>query len=258
LTWFSLTHRSRHRGRQSPWFGHVHCFAHTAWSITRRPLRWTQRKPHKQGIASKNPPVRVKCIIICWNHCFEVKLSDVLAAFLILYIHRFIRMSQTAHLAVYPGTFDPMTLGHLDLVRRACRLFPELVVGVAAGHHKKTLFSLQDRLEMAQRATAEYGNVRVVPFDSLLRDFVIQMKGQVVVRGLRAVSDFEYEFQMAGMNRQLMPDVETVFLTPSDQFQFVSGTFVREIALLGGDVSKFVNQDVLQRLQRRAESRKTG
>ena len=150
--------------------------------------------------------------------------------------------------AIYPGTFDPMTLGHADLMRRGSRLFSRLIVAVAAGHHKKTLFSADERLAMAQELASQHGNVEVMAFDGLLRDFVVQQKGQVVVRGLRAVSDFEYEFQMAGMNRQLMPDVETVFLTPSDQYQFVSGTFVREIAMLGGDVSKFVAPSVLQRL----------
>jgi pantetheine-phosphate adenylyltransferase len=153
--------------------------------------------------------------------------------------------------AVYPGTFDPMTLGHADLMRRASRLFDRLILAVAAGHHKKTMFSLDERLEMAKELAAMHPNVEVIAFDGLLRDFVVGHGGKVVVRGLRAVSDFEYEFQMAGMNRQLMPDVETVFLTPSDQYQFVSGTFVREIAMLGGDVSKFVAPSVLARLQAR-------
>jgi pantetheine-phosphate adenylyltransferase len=153
--------------------------------------------------------------------------------------------------AVYPGTFDPMTLGHADLMRRASELFGRLIIAVAAGHHKRTMFSLEDRLDMAKELAAEYGNVEVIAFSGLLRDFVVEHGGKVVVRGLRAVSDFEYEFQMAGMNRQLMPDVETVFLTPSDQYQFVSGTFVREIAVLGGDVSKFVAPSVLARLKTR-------
>lgn len=142
-----------------------------------------------------------------------------------------------------------MTLGHADLMRRGSRLFSRLIVAVAAAHHKKTLFSVDERLSMAQELARQHSNVEVMAFDGLLRDFVVQQKGQVVVRGLRAVSDFEYEFQMAGMNRQLMPDVEAVFLTPSDQYQFVSGTFVREIAMLGGDVSKFVAPSVLQRLR---------
>jgi pantetheine-phosphate adenylyltransferase len=153
--------------------------------------------------------------------------------------------------AVYPGTFDPMTLGHADLMARASRLFGRLILAVAAGHHKKTLFTLDERLAMAQELAAPHGNVEVIAFEGLLRDFVVGHQGKVVVRGLRAVSDFEYEFQMAGMNRQLMPEVETVFMTPSDQYQFVSGTFVREIATLGGDVSKFVAPSVLARLKAR-------
>jgi pantetheine-phosphate adenylyltransferase len=153
--------------------------------------------------------------------------------------------------AVYPGTFDPITLGHQDLIRRASRLFDKLIVAVAAGHHKRTMFTIDERMEIAREVSAPYANVEVIPFRGLLRDFVVESGAKVVVRGLRAVSDFEYEFQMAGMNRQLMPDVETVFMTPSDQFQFVSGTFVREIASLGGDVSKFVAPSVLRRLSER-------
>jgi pantetheine-phosphate adenylyltransferase len=153
--------------------------------------------------------------------------------------------------AVYPGTFDPMTLGHEDLMKRAAGLFDRLILGVAAGHHKRTMFTIAERLEIAREIAAPYGNVEVIPFRGLLRDFVVEQGGHVVVRGLRAVTDFEYEFQMAGMNRQLMPHVETVFMTPSDQFQFVSGTFVREIATLGGDVSKFVAPSVLKRLKER-------
>ncbi len=159
--------------------------------------------------------------------------------------------SVTRLTAVYPGTFDPFTLGHVDLMRRASRLFERLVVAVAVGHHKRTMFSIDERLEMARELASEYPNVEVQAFRGLLRDFVVTNGGKVVVRGLRAVSDFEYEFQMAGMNRQLMPEVETLFLTPSDQYQFVSGTFVREIAMLGGDVSKFVAPSVLRRLQER-------
>ena len=153
--------------------------------------------------------------------------------------------------AVYPGTFDPMTLGHEDLMRRAASLFDRLILAVAAGHHKRTMFTIAERIDIATEIAAPYENVTVTPFRGLLRDFVVGSGGKVVVRGLRAVSDFEYEFQMAGMNRQLMPDVETMFLTPSDQYQFVSGTFVREIASLGGDVSKFVAPSVLRRLKER-------
>jgi pantetheine-phosphate adenylyltransferase len=153
--------------------------------------------------------------------------------------------------AVYPGTFDPMTLGHEDLMRRASRLFDRLIVAVAAGHHKRTMFTIAERLDIATELAKPCGNVEVIAFRGLLSDFVVQNGGRVVIRGLRAVSDFEYEFQMAGMNRQLMPEVETLFLTPSDQYQFVSGTFVREIAMLGGDVSKFVSPSVLNRLRER-------
>ena len=163
-------------------------------------------------------------------------------------------MTPTRLTAIYTGTFDPMTLGHEDLMRRASALFDRLIVAVAAGHHKRTMFTLDERLEIAREEARPYANVEVMAFRGLLRDFVLQQGGRVVVRGLRAVSDFEYEFQMAGMNRQLMPDVETVFLTPSDQYQFVSGTFVREIAMLGGDVSKFVAPSVLRRLQERVKS----
>ena len=154
-------------------------------------------------------------------------------------------------IAVYPGTFDPMTLGHADLMKRAASLFDKLILAVAVGHHKRTMFTIDERLDIAREIAQPYGNVEVVAFRGLLRDFVVANDGKVVVRGLRAVSDFEYEFQMAGMNRQLMPEVETLFLTPSDQFQFVSGTFVREIATLGGDVSKFVAPSVLRRLKER-------
>ena len=155
--------------------------------------------------------------------------------------------------AVYPGTFDPMTLGHEDLVRRASGLFGRLIVAVAVGHHKKTMFSIDERMAMAQGLFAGSPNVEVIPFSGLLRDFIVAHGARVVVRGLRAVSDFEYEFQMAGMNSKLMPEVETLFLTPSEQYQFISSTFVREIARLGGDVSQFVSESVLERLGERVK-----
>ena len=165
-------------------------------------------------------------------------------------------MTATAPLtAVYPGTFDPMTLGHEDLMRRASRLFDRLVLAVAAGHHKRTMFTIAERLDMAREIAKPYPNIEVMAFRGLLSQFVGEVDGKVVVRGLRAVSDFEYEFQMAGMNRQLMPEVETVFMTPGDHYQFVSGTFVREIANLGGDVSKFVAPSVLARLSERVTER---
>jgi pantetheine-phosphate adenylyltransferase len=159
--------------------------------------------------------------------------------------------SVTRLTAIYPGTFDPMTLGHQDLIARASRLFERLIVAVAAGHHKRTMFSIAERMEIATQLAQSYPNVEVLAFRGLLRDFVVGHGAKVVVRGLRAVSDFEYEFQMAGMNRQLMPEVETLFLTPSDQYQYISGTFVREIAMLGGDVSKFVAPLVLEKLKER-------
>ncbi len=150
--------------------------------------------------------------------------------------------------AIYPGTFDPLTLGHEELVRRASQLFDHLIVAVAAGHHKKPMFDLQERLDMVREAVAKYGNVTVEAYDGLLRDFVVARGGKAMVRGLRAVTDFDYEFQLAGMNRHLMPEVETVFLTPSVQYQFVSSTYVREIATLGGEVDVFVSPGVFRRL----------
>jgi pantetheine-phosphate adenylyltransferase len=151
-------------------------------------------------------------------------------------------------IAVYPGTFDPITLGHEDVVRRAAQLFGHVIVAVAAGHHKRAMFSLAERLDMAREAAKPYPGVRVASFDGLKRDFVVSCGAKAMVRGLRAVTDFDYEFQLAGMNRSLMPDVETVFLTPGDKYQFISSTFVREIATLGGEVDKFVSPAVNQRL----------
>ena len=151
-------------------------------------------------------------------------------------------------IAVYPGTFDPITLGHEDVVRRATQLFDRIIVAVAAGHHKKAMFSLEERIDMAREASKAYPQVQVESFSGLLRDFVVARGAKAMVRGLRAVTDFDYEFQLAGMNRSLMPNVETVFLTPSDKYQFISSTFVREIASLGGEVDKFVSPVVNQRL----------
>ena len=142
--------------------------------------------------------------------------------------------------AVYPGTFDPITRGHEDLVRRAATLFDEVVVGVADSHGKNPFFTLEERLRLAREVLKPYRNVRIEGFGGLLMEFVRGEKARVILRGLRAVSDFEYEFQMAGMNRNLHPDVETLFLTPGDQYMFVSATIVREIASLGGEVEKFV------------------
>ena len=150
--------------------------------------------------------------------------------------------------AVYPGTFDPITRGHEDLVRRAADLFDTVVVGVADSRGKKPFFTLGERIELARDALSPYKNVRVEGFSGLLRDFVREQDARVILRGLRAVSDFEYEFQMAGMNRTLIPHVETVFLTPSEQYMFISATIVREIATLGGDVGPFVTPEVQARM----------
>ena len=157
-------------------------------------------------------------------------------------------------IAVYPGTFDPITLGHEDVVRRATQLFDTIIVAVAAGHHKRAMFSLSERVDMAKVALAEYPKVQVEPFHGLMRDFVVARGAKAMVRGLRAVTDFDYEFQLAGMNRQLMPHVETVFLTPSDQYQFISSTFVREIAVLGGEVDKFVSPTIADALFAKVKS----
>ena len=150
--------------------------------------------------------------------------------------------------AVYPGTFDPLTRGHEDLVRRASVLFDAVILGVADSRAKKPFFSLQERLEMAREVLADLRNVEVVGFSGLLIDFARQHNARVVVRGLRAVSDFEYEFQLAGMNRNLDASMETVFLTPSEQHMFISATLVREIAMFGGDISKFVHPVVRAKL----------
>ncbi len=158
--------------------------------------------------------------------------------------------------AIYPGTFDPMTRGHEDLVRRAAGLFDQVVIGVAHSRKKSPFFSVDERVEIAREVLSRYPNVKVASFAGLLKDFVREQEGRVIVRGLRAVSDFEYEFQMAGMNRHLLPEVETLFMTPSDQYQFISGTIVREIAELGGDVSKFVFPSVERWLQAKAKERR--
>ena len=156
--------------------------------------------------------------------------------------------------AVYPGTFDPLTRGHEDLVRRASRLFDSLVLGIADSSAKRTFFTLRERIDIAQEVLADVKNLKVVGFRGLLTEFVRQQDARVVLRGLRAVSDFEYEFQLAGMNRALNPEFETVFLTPGEQHMFISATLVREIATLGGDVSKFVDPTVRARLAAKVKS----
>jgi pantetheine-phosphate adenylyltransferase len=154
-----------------------------------------------------------------------------------------------SHTAVYPGTFDPITLGHTDLARRAARLFDRVILAVADSKAKRPFFTLDERTEMAKHVLSDLPNVEVMGFSGLLMKFVQEQGARVVVRGLRAVSDFEYEFQLAGMNRGMYPDVETVFLTPGEQNMFISATLVREISVLGGDTSKFVPPYVAERLQ---------
>ena len=159
--------------------------------------------------------------------------------------------------AVYPGTFDPLTRGHEDLVRRAARIFDHVVVAVADSESKRPFFDARSRVDMAREVLASLSNVTVTSFSSLLLDFVREQRAGIVLRGLRAVSDFEYEFQMAGMNRHLDPDVETIFLTPSEEYTFVSSSIVREVARFGGNVSSFVHPVVNKRLIARvAEERR--
>lgn len=156
----------------------------------------------------------------------------------------------SSHTVVYPGTFDPITNGHTDLVSRAARVFEHVVVAIAESPHKKPLFTLEERIALARGELDKLGNVTVVGFDSLLIDFVREAGADVIIRGLRAVSDFEYEFQLASMNRNLAPDIETLFLTPDENFGFISSTLVKEISRLGGDVREFVSEEVRVALDR--------
>ena len=161
-----------------------------------------------------------------------------------------------ALIAVYPGTFDPITNGHTDLVRRACGIFDKIVVGVAVGGEKEPYFDLVERVELAEQALAEIPNVKVQGFDGLLVEFARQQNAKIIMRGLRAVSDFEFEFQLASMNRQLDDKFESIFLTPSEEYAFISSSLVLEIANLGGDVSKFVSSAVVKALQKKAATKK--
>ncbi len=155
------------------------------------------------------------------------------------------------NIAVYPGTFDPLTRGHEDLVRRASKLFDRVVIAIAESQSKNPWFTLDERIEMARQVLAPYPNVEVRGFNSLLIEFVHGLGANIVLRGLRAVSDFEYEFQMAGMNRKLHAEIETVFMTPAEQYTFISATMVREIASFSGDVSPFVHPQVLAMLAKK-------
>lgn len=153
-------------------------------------------------------------------------------------------------IAIYPGTFDPITNGHTDLVSRACRLFDRLIVAVAQNEVKTPFFSLEERIKLAREALGEHDNVEVCGFGSLLVEFMREKNAHVIVRGLRAVSDFEYEFQLASMNRHLRDDIETVFLTPAEQYSYISSSLVREISRLGGDISPFVPANVVAAINR--------
>ncbi len=160
-------------------------------------------------------------------------------------------MSKTR--VIYPGTFDPITNGHIDLVSRAAKMFDEVVVAIAIGHHKNPVFSLEERVDLAQHSLSHLANVEFVGFDGLLVNFFHEQEATAVLRGLRAVSDFEYEFQLANMNRRLDSSFEAVFLTPSEQYSFISSTLVREIARLNGDVTQFVPQAVVEAFKRKKQ-----
>jgi pantetheine-phosphate adenylyltransferase len=157
----------------------------------------------------------------------------------------------TMTIAIYPGTFDPITNGHSDLILRAARIFDQVIVAIAANPKKAPLFTLAERIELVEGALGRLPNVEVCGFDSLLADFAAERKATVILRGLRAVSDFEYEFQLAGMNRRLAPAVETMFLTPAETYTFLSSSLVKEVAELGGDVSAFVDTKVMAALHNR-------
>ena len=152
---------------------------------------------------------------------------------------------------VYPGTFDPITNGHIDLVERAVRLFDKVVIGIASSQRKSPLFSIDERIQLASDALTHVPNIEIIGFDYLLVNFVSDCKADAIMRGLRAVSDFEYEFQLANMNRALSPDIESIFLTPAERFSYISSSFVREISSLAGDVSKFAPANVVEAFEQK-------
>lgn len=155
------------------------------------------------------------------------------------------------NIAIYPGTFDPITRGHSDLVERSSRLFDRVIVALAANPGKTPVFSLEERISLAREVLGELDNVEVCGFGGLLVDFAHEKGANIIIRGLRAVSDFEYEFQLAGMNRKLAPDIETLFLTPAEQYTYISSSLVREVASLGGDISPFVHEKIVAELARK-------
>ncbi|MBV8803265.1 MAG: pantetheine-phosphate adenylyltransferase [Gammaproteobacteria bacterium] len=155
------------------------------------------------------------------------------------------------NIVVYPGTFDPITFGHIDLIERASRIFDNVIVAVAANKNKKPCFNLNERIDYASQVLRKYDNVKVMGFEMLLIDFMRQHNANIILRGMRVVSDFDYEFQLAGMNRHLAPDIESLFLMPAENFTYVSSSFVREIAFLGGDVSSFVPKIIVDALKQK-------
>lgn len=158
-------------------------------------------------------------------------------------------------IAIYPGTFDPITLGHKDLIERAARMFGQVIVGVAANINKKPLLTLAERIKFAKEALIDIPNVTVLGFECLLIEFMQQHNAKIILRGLRVVSDFDYEFQLAAMNRHLAPEIETMFLMPAEQYAYISSSFVRETAMLGGNVEQFVPQPVAKVLQQKMRER---
>ena len=153
--------------------------------------------------------------------------------------------------AIYPGTFDPMTKGHVDLIERACKLFDEIVIAIAASEAKNPLFTLDERIQIAEKIFASNDKVKVVGFSGLLVDLAKDNDAKILIRGLRVVADFEYEFQLANMNRAMMPELESVFLTPKEQYSYISSSLVKEICKMGGDVSEFVDPISLSELKRK-------
>lgn len=157
--------------------------------------------------------------------------------------------------AVYPGSFDPVTYGHMDIIERSCKIVDELIVGVLCNKAKMPLFSAEERVKMLEEVTKDFKNVRIVPFNGLLVDFASKMKADVVIRGLRAITDFEYELQMSQTNHKLEPNVETMFLTTSIEYSYLSSTTVREIAAFGGDLTQFVPEAVAVELQKKMSTK---